>query len=164
MLEESSKLYVSDPYEFPLCALRICSVSHSNPEGLRTHPDVCFCLPNSLPGSHQPRQVSSAASPDLSCVSFTWDILLSAAGGLWRRSCSCTRLLVCSLWKGFLSLSTLYTSGRNSSLCSQIPFLVEGESFYLPASAFKTVQEGQRFSPQTHSIPLLCSSSSGYFS
>lgn len=81
MLEESSKLYVSDPYEFPLCALRICSVSHSNPEGLRTHPDVCFCLPNSLPGSHQPQQVSSAASPDL-CVLHMGHPSLSCRGPL----------------------------------------------------------------------------------
>lgn len=77
-------------------------------------------------------------------VAFAWDILLSAAEGLWVdwRSLLCIQLLCCSLQKCFLSLCTPNVSGSSSSLCIWILFSVEDYSFYLSASPLKRIQEG----------------------
>jgi len=71
---------------------------------------LSLCLPDNLPGSQQPSQVSLAPSPDFSdvCSSRGTPCLLAAEGLCIeeRRSRSCIQLLCCSLQKGFLSLCT----------------------------------------------------------
>lgn len=119
MLQESAKLYVSDPYEFPFSALRVC------PLGLSTPPGISRWQPATLASR------SCCFSWLQWCVSFTWDVLppscrghLGYSGEGLAHVFSC-----CAPQKGFLVLAHPLGSSSASSLRLRVLFSVEGERF-----------------------------------